>query len=133
MDALARSIPEMEDELRMNADADYAGAVVRGQHMKLGFLKHNLMISRMHFMLEMASRSTETPVELAAWRQGAELRGNKVNVPEIHIHGVSDGTNEYTVGRIAMNDPTYPLSPTRCSAFASRGKRAEEQLASLLL
>ena len=68
---------QMEDELRMNAEADYAGAVIRGQHMKLGFLQHSLMTSRMHFMPEMASRSNRGPIELAAWRQGAELRDNR--------------------------------------------------------
>jgi hypothetical protein len=85
---------QMEDELRMNHDADYAGAVIRGQHMKLGFLQHSLMISRMHFMLEMASRSGKGLVELAAWRQGAESRGNKVHVPEIRSRRM-DGTNDY--------------------------------------
>src|SRR5712691_1956972 len=44
---------QMEDEVRMNRESDYGGAAVRGQHMKLGFLRHSLMISRMHFMLEM--------------------------------------------------------------------------------
>jgi hypothetical protein len=87
--------PQMDDELRMNQDADYAGAVTRGQHMKLGFLQHSLMISRMHFMLEMAGRSAQGRVEVAAWRQGAELRGNKVNVPEIRSRRIN-GTNEYT-------------------------------------
>ena len=48
--------PQMEDELRMNREADYAEAAFQGQHMKLGFLKHSLMISRMHFMLDVRTR-----------------------------------------------------------------------------
>ena len=53
--------------------------------MKLGFLQHSLMISRMHFMLEMSARSFPNEVELVSWRQGAELRGHKVDVPETQI------------------------------------------------
>jgi len=116
---------QMEDELRMNADADYAGAVVRGQHMKLGFLQHHLMISRMHFMLEMASRSAKGRVELAAWRQGAELRGNKVHVPEIRSRRI-DGTNEYTWDE---RDETIhlPVEPDAMFSLRFRGRQAEEQ------
>src|SRR5437867_9429027 len=62
--------------------------------MKLGFLQHSLMISRLHFMLEMASRNSAGQVELAAWHQGAELRGHKVDVPEIQSHRL-EGSNEY--------------------------------------
>src|ERR1700722_9562914 len=66
---------QMEEEIGLNRDADYAGAAVRGQHMKLGFLQHSLMISRMHFMLEMASRDSGGSFRLGSRRQGAELRG----------------------------------------------------------
>ena len=85
---------EMEEEIRLNRDADYAGAVMRGQHMKLGFLQHSLMISRMHFMLEMSSRHSAGEVQLGSWRQGAELRGHKAEVPEISSRRV-EGSNEY--------------------------------------
>lgn len=67
---------------------------MRGQHMKLGFLQHSLMISRMHFMLEMASRNLTSGVSLAAWRQGAELRGHKADVPELNSRRI-EGSNEY--------------------------------------
>lgn len=86
--------PQMQEEIRLNREADYARAAVSGQHMKLGFLKHSLMISRLHFMLEMSSRDPKTGVQLAAWRQGAELRGNKVNVPELRSRRV-EGSNNY--------------------------------------
>jgi hypothetical protein len=86
--------PQMQEEIRLNREADYARAAASGQHMKLGFLKHSLMISRLHFMLEMSSRGPENGVQLAAWRQGAELRGNKVNVPELRSRRV-EGSNEY--------------------------------------
>ena len=40
--------PQMQEEIRLNREAGYARAAVSGQHMKLGFLKHSLMISRLH-------------------------------------------------------------------------------------
>ncbi len=86
--------PHMEEEIRLNREADYAGAVMRGQHMKLGFLQHSLMISRMHFMLEMASRNPTSGMSLAGWRQGAELRGHKAEVPELTSRRV-EGSNDY--------------------------------------
>src|SRR5229473_1025842 len=49
---------EMLEELRNNREKDYASAAMRGQHMKLGFLQHSLLISRLHLMLEMASRKS---------------------------------------------------------------------------
>src|SRR5258708_5105730 len=90
---LAQIHPQMEEELRLNREADYAGAVLRGQHMKLGFLQHSLMISRLHFMLEMASRTSHGKVKLDAWNQGAGLRGHKVHVPEITSRRIEGSNN----------------------------------------
>src|SRR5579863_1477233 len=75
--------PSMLEEIRNNRERDYAAAAVRGQHMQLGFLQHSLMISRMHFMLEMACRRSSGSVKLDAWSQGGPLAGNKVQVPKI--------------------------------------------------
>jgi len=49
----------------------------QGQFM---FLQHEVMVSRFHAMLELACRHNSGGVELAAWRQGAEL-WNQVEVP----------------------------------------------------
>jgi len=86
--------PQMEEELRLNREADYATAAMRGQHMKLGFLQHGLMVSRFHFMLEMASRADQSQAQLATWHHGAELRGHKAEVPEISSSRVA-GSNEF--------------------------------------
>jgi protein involved in plasmid replication-relaxation len=75
--------PAMLEEIRSNREKNYADAAVRGQHMQLGFLQHSLMISRMHFMLEMACRRSSGSVKLEAWSQGGPLAGNKVQVPKI--------------------------------------------------
>jgi hypothetical protein len=75
--------PQMLEEIRNNREKDYGGAAARGQHMQLGFLQHSLMISRMHFSVEMASRKTGEEVALQAWCQGGQLTGRKVEVPQI--------------------------------------------------
>jgi hypothetical protein len=101
--------PQMQEEVRLNRESDYAGAVVRGQHMKLGFLQHALMISRMHFMLETSCRNSNQ-VELAAFRQGAELRGHKVDVPEMHSRRLA-GTNGYFWEEHDVKTQRLPVEP----------------------
>lgn len=80
------------DEIKSKREKDCGGAAVRGQHMQLGFLKHSLMVLRMHFMLEMACRASEGRVKLQAWGQGGQLAGHKVEVPKVKS---SHGGNEY--------------------------------------
>src|SRR5689334_16339291 len=58
---------KMLDEIKSNREKDYAQAAFRGQHMQLGFLKHSLMLSRMHFLLEMACRYSDGQIKLEAW------------------------------------------------------------------
>ena len=75
--------PQMLEEIRSHREKDYAGAATRGQHMQLGFLNHGLMISRMHFMIEMASRKSGGVVALEAWCQGGQIAGHKAEVPKV--------------------------------------------------
>ncbi|MBZ5625629.1 MAG: replication-relaxation family protein [Acidobacteriia bacterium] len=75
--------PQMQEEIKSNREKDYAQAAFRGQHMQLGFLAHCLMISRMHFMLEMACRTSGAGARLEAWCQGGQLAGRKVEVPKV--------------------------------------------------
>ena len=75
--------PQMFEEIRAHREKDYAGAAVRGQHMQLGFLNHSLMISRMHFMIEMACRKSGGVASLEAWSQGGQLAGHKADVPKV--------------------------------------------------
>jgi hypothetical protein len=116
----------MEEEIRLNREADYAGAVANGQHMKLGFLKHSLAISRLHFMLEMASRNSQGRVEHVAWQQGAQLRGGKVEVPEIRARRL-EGSNEYVWGE---EDKTtrLPVEPDALFSLRVPSRPATEQL-----
>jgi hypothetical protein len=100
----------MAEDVRLNREADYAGAVLRGQYMKLGFVQHSLMISRLHFMLEMASWNSSGKVELVSWQQGAELRGNKVDVPEIRSRRL-EGRNEYVWDEHDTKVQRLPVEP----------------------
>src|SRR5450432_18877 len=85
--------PQMLEEIRAHREKDYAGAAVRGQHMQLGFLNHSLMISRMHFMIEMACSKSSGRANLEAWCQGGQLAGRKVEAPRVKS---SRGGNEYS-------------------------------------
>lgn len=91
---LAEIHPTMQEEIENNKRADYASAAVKHQHMKLGFLHHELMISRLRFMLEMACRQSGGRVQLTMFRRGADLEGHKVEVPEVRSRR-APGTNEY--------------------------------------
>jgi hypothetical protein len=122
---LTKTHPQMAEELRLNREADYAGAVVRGEHMKLGFLRHSLMISRMHFMLEMTSRKSPGEIELAAWHQGAELRGHKVEVPEIKSRRVESG-NDYSWEE-SDNLVRLPVEPDAMFSLRLLGRSAADQ------
>jgi hypothetical protein len=75
--------PQMLEEIRAHREKDYAGAAIRGQHMQLGFLNHGPMISRMHFMVEMACRKSGGDIALEAWCQGGQIAGHKVDVPKV--------------------------------------------------
>jgi len=41
------------------------------------------MISRMHFMIEMACRKSGGPVVLEAWCQGGQIAGHQADVPKV--------------------------------------------------
>ena len=116
---------QMEEEVKLNREADYAAAAFGGQHMKLGFLHHALVISRLHFMLEMASRTGQ--FALQGWRQGGELRGNKVSVPEIRSRR-QESSNEYVWEEIEQDCPS--TGGAGCPIHSALSKRpAEQQLA----
>lgn len=72
---------DMKAEIANNREKDYGGAAYRGQHMQLGFLQHSLMVSRLHYCLELACRKSGGAITLAAWAQGSQLAGRKVEVP----------------------------------------------------
>jgi hypothetical protein len=99
--------PQMLQEIKNNHDKDYAQAAFRGQHMQLGFLKHSLMVSRLHFVLEMACRQSGGRITLEAWSQGGQLAGRKVQVPKIKV---SRERGEYFWQEAAETEPV-PVEP----------------------
>jgi len=116
---------QMLEELRNNGEKDYATAATRGQHMKLGFLQHSLLISRMHFMIEMACRDSGDSIELQSWSQGSQLAGHKVEVPRVKSsrHG-----NEYLWGETGEAEK-LPVEPDALFTLRFANRRAGSQLA----
>jgi hypothetical protein len=98
---------QMLEEVRSHKEKDYAGAAIRGQHMQLGFLNHGLMISRMHFMIEMACRKSAGDVVLETWAQGGQLAGRKAEVPRVR----SDRQGGNTFWRETNEMERLPVEP----------------------
>jgi hypothetical protein len=116
---------EMLEEIRNNREKDYAGSALRGQHMQLGFLKHTLLISRMHFCIEMACRKSNGKIELVSWRQGGPLTGRKVEVPKVKSR--REG-NEYFW---QQSDETerLPVEPDAMFSLRFNDRPADKQFA----
>lgn len=82
---------------------------------RLMHLHHELMISRFHFMLELACRKSGGAVELYQFRQGAEL-WRSVEVPTYTINYIRDGKEERAV---CIEKDKTELLPHRPDAFFS--------------
>src|SRR5689334_12996094 len=117
--------PQMHEEIRSHREKDYAGAAVRGQHMQLGFLNHGLMISRMHFMIEMACRTSEGATQLEAWCQGGQLAGHKVDAPKIR----SSKRGGELFWEEADDMERLPVEPDGLFTLRFRGRTAGNDLA----
>jgi hypothetical protein len=114
------------EEVRNNKEKGYSAihdaARVDELQGRLLFLKHELMISRFHGMLELACKKSDGKVELTDWRQGSEL-WNTVEVPKLRYERPKDGQQE---GRWFDSEDTEIL-PHRPDAFFTL-KRGEEEL-----
>lgn len=106
-------------------DEGYAQAAFRGQHMQLGFLKHSLMLSRLHFMLEMACNASSSRIRLAAWCQGGQLAGRKIEVPKVKA---SRGGNEY-FWEEANETERLPVEPDAMFTLRFTDRPLDNQLA----
>ena len=115
----------MLEELRNNREKDYAGAVMRGQHMQLGFLQHSLMVSRLHFCLELSANKSGGKVTLERWEQGAQLAGRKVEVPKVKS---SRNGNEY-FWEEAGSTERLPVEPDALFTLKFADRSPEPQLA----
>ena len=124
-------IEPMLAELKNNRDKDYAGAAARGQHMQLGFLKHALMISRFHFMLEMACKTSAGEIQLEQWRQGAELAGHKVELPKVSAVR-REASNDYTWVEHDNETVRLPVEPDALFTLRFPSRSHEQQLSHFL-
>jgi Replication-relaxation len=115
----------MLEELRNNREKNYAGAAFRGQHMQLGFLQHSLMVSRMHFLIELACRKSAGQAELVSWVQGAPLSRHKVEVKKVRA---SRSGNDY-VWQETGEPERLPVEPDGLFTMRFSPRGAESQLA----
>jgi len=117
--------PQMLAEIKSNLEKDYAQAAFRGQHMQLGFLKHSLMLSRLHFILEMACGSSAGRVQLESWSQGGQLAGRKIEVPKVKA---GRGGNEY-FWEEADETERLPVEPDAMFTLRFTDRPDDKQLA----
>ena len=104
------------EEVQNNKEKDYSAihdpARVDELQGRLLFLKHELMISRFHAMLELACNDSNGKVKLIDWRQGPEL-WHTVEVPKLRYERPKDAQSE---GRWFESEDTEIL-PHRPDAF----------------
>ena len=116
---------QMLEEIKGHRDKDYAAAALRGQHMQLGFLQHSLVISRMHFMVEMACRKSAGKVALQTWAQGGQLAGRKAEVPRVR----ADRQGSDTFWRETDEKERLPVEPDAMFSLRFPGRPQGQQLA----
>ena len=116
---------QMRDEINNNREKNYGGAAYRGQHMQLGFLQHSLTISRLHFCVEMACRKSGGRVAIQAWRQGSQLAGRKVEVPQVKS---SREGNQY-FWEESGNSERLPVEPDAMFTLRFADRPQESQVA----
>jgi hypothetical protein len=116
--------PQMVEEIRSHREKDYSGSAARGQHMQLGFLNHALMISRMHFMVEMACQTSGGAMALEAWRQGGQVAGHKVNVPKFRASKVGGNLFWQEVDETER----LPVEPDALFSLRYSDRPADDQL-----
>lgn len=75
--------------VRNYREKDYAGAAQRLEPGKLMFLEHELMVSRFHWMLELACRQSAGAVVLGKWVQGSAIE-HRVHAPEVRYNPARD-------------------------------------------
>jgi hypothetical protein len=104
------------EEVRRNKEKDYSAIhnpkKVEELQGRLLFLKHEVMISRFHAMLELACKKSKGKVELIDWRQGSEL-WNEIEAPRLRYHQPQDDRGE---GLWSESEETEIL-PHRPDAF----------------
>ena len=83
------------------------------------------MLSRMHFMLEMAAKKSNSTLELEAWVQGAHLTGQKVELPAIRSsrHG-----NEYLWEEHDRETERLPVEQDALFTLRFKDRPPEQQI-----
>ncbi len=105
---LAEIHPQMEDEIRFNREAKYGqawlDATASGKSL---FLRHQLMVSRFRFMLEMACWGSAGQVELSMFRP--DVSAYHITAPELKAVR-KQGTGQYQWVETG-NEENLPVKP----------------------
>jgi len=83
------------------------------------------MISRLHFMVEMACKKFGGTIALQAWRQGSQLAGHKADVPR--VKSTRDG-GEYFWQETDETE-RLPVEPDALFTLSFAQRPAQQQLA----
>ncbi len=98
--------PQMEAEVRQNREAKYGEAWLDASSGKSLFLRHQLMISRLRYMLEMACWSSDGRVELSLFRP--DLPVYRITAPKIAAKRQEDGRYEWAE---VDGEESLPIKP----------------------
>jgi hypothetical protein len=74
------------DSIKRNRARDYAEDASDSRLGRFLFVEHELVISRFHFMLEIACRNSEGSIKLFRWQQGADLWDRALGSDEDGTH-----------------------------------------------
>jgi hypothetical protein len=85
--------PQMEAEVRQNREAQYGEAWLDASSGKSLFLRHQLMVSRMRYMLEMGCWSSDGRIDLFLFRP--DLAAYRITAPQIAAKRQADGRYEW--------------------------------------
>jgi hypothetical protein len=120
------------DVVRNNRDKEYSAIhdanKVEELQGRIQFLKHELMISRFHAILELACNKSGGKVELMDWRQGSELH-NEVEAPRLRYERSKDGRGEILWFELEETE-RLPHRPDAFFTLRFTGQRGDEQEAS---
>lgn len=123
------------ESVRNNREKDYAGAAKRHEHGRLLFVNHELMISRLHFMLELAAKESNGAAQLVSFHQGPILK-HSIEVPEIRYNPGEETYYELGTTEWLSHEPDAFFSlqfqgssePLHCFYEADRGTMTQADM-----
>lgn len=108
--------PQMEKEVRQNREAGYSAAWLDSSSAQLLFLRHQLMISRLRFMLEMSCWGSGDKTELSMFRP--DLDAFRIKAPALAAKRAENGRYEWAE---TDKEEKLPIKPDAIFTLTHRG------------